>query len=96
MPKIKALAGLKDGLLGRIVDSQDTVHGLSVQAVTDYIGETPSIKPGGLEMILKSGFSVPGCVVRIHCFTIAPLKLAFNVSDKDAVIEDNWWEMGKD
>lgn len=95
MPRIRELAGLKDGRLGFCVDSQGEVHGYRLETLEGYMSQYPTATGKMIEGILEARFTINDCQVRVHCFSKSPLRLAFDVADKDAVIEDNWWEVHK-
>jgi len=92
MPKIRELAGLKDGFFGRVVDSQGEVHGAPGIDVLAYINERAQVPHIAFEHFLEGFFSIPDCVLRVHCFSTKPLKLAFCVSRDDQMPEEGWWE----
>ena len=91
MPRIRELAGLKNGRLGFCVDSQGATHGCPFGDVEAYMLENPNATLQMVDHILEARFSIPDCQVRVHYFSKEPLRFAFNVADKGVEIPENWW-----
>lgn len=92
MPRIRELAGLKNGRLGFCVDSQGATHGVYLETLKQYVSAHPTATPEILEKHLEEGILLSDSQVRVHCFSKEPLRFAFNVADKGVEIPENWWE----
>ena len=92
MPAIRELAGLKDGRYGFCRDSQGQVHGAEEADVIAYVAEHSQMLAGAFERFVETKCSIPGSQVAAHCFSKEPLRLAFNVANEGAQIDDDWWK----
>ncbi|KPJ57897.1 MAG: hypothetical protein AMS15_09475 [Planctomycetes bacterium DG_23] len=93
MPRIKELAVLKHNRLGYSVDSLGRTHGYSLGDLETHMSSNPNASRETINLVLESGFSIPDCQVRVHCFSKEPLELAFNVVEDGVKVPDNWWEI---
>lgn len=93
MPKIRELAGLKNGRYGYCQDSVGKVHGASQIDVIAYVAQRAQLPDAAFEQFIETKFSIPDCQVKVHCVSKDPLRLAFCVADADAEIPENWWEI---
>jgi len=91
VPRIRELAGLKNGRLGFCVDSQGEAHGAPQADVLAYVAGRAQLPDAAFERFVEGKYSIPDCQVRVHCFSKEPLRFAFNVADKGVEIPENWW-----
>lgn len=92
MPRIKELAGFKNGRLGHCVDSQGVPHGPLRADIVTYVAENAQMPTTALERFVEGRYSIPGCQVRVHCFDRDTLRFAFCVADAGSQIDEDWWE----
>lgn len=96
MPEIRELAGLKDGRYGFCRDSQGKAHGAAQVDILAYVAEHSQMPAAAFERFVEAKYSIPGCQVRVHCFSKVPLRLGFCVADEDVKVPDDWWVYPED